>query len=57
MDDAFRDGCGDDGTDAPCPICRNDELSPDFITMLEQAAAQPGRVMTAEEASEWINSL
>jgi len=57
MDDAFEGGCGDDGTDAPCPICRGEELSPDFIAMLEQAAAQPGRVMTAEETVEWLRDL
>jgi len=49
--------CDDDGTDEPCPICRGEELDPDFLAMIEQAAAQPGRVMTAEEAVEWIQSL
>ncbi|WP_156460682.1 hypothetical protein [Sphingomonas sp. Leaf339] len=57
MDDAFESGCGDDGTDGPCSICRGEELSPDFIAMLERAAAQPGRVMTAEETVEWLRSL
>ena len=57
MDDAFEGGCGDDHGDGSCPICRGEELSPDFIAMLEQAAAQPGRAMIAEEAIEWINSL
>lgn len=56
MDDAFKDGCGDDHGDDMCPICRGEELSPDFIAMLEQAAAQPGRVMTAEKAVEWLRS-
>ena len=49
--------CGDDGTDEPCPICRGEELDPDFLAMIERAAAQPGRVMTVEEAIEWIQSL
>ncbi len=57
MDDAFEGGCGDDGTGGTCPICRGEELSPDFIAMLEQAAAQPGRVMTAEEKVEWLRDL
>lgn len=57
MDDAFEGGCGDDGTGGTCPICRGEELSPDFIAMLEQAAAQPGRVMTAEETVEWLRDL
>jgi hypothetical protein len=49
--------CDDDGADEPCPICRGDELDPDFLVMIEQAAAQPGRVMTAEEAIEWLRTL
>lgn len=57
MGEAFKDGFGDDNGDESCPICRGEELSPDFIAMLEQAAAQSGRAMTAEEAIEWINSL
>lgn len=41
-----------------CPICRGDELAPDFIATLEQAvSANPIVSMTAEEAIEWINSL
>lgn len=56
MDDAFKNGCGDDGTDEPCPICRG-EMSDEFLAWVEQAAAQPGRAMTAEEAIEWINSF
>ena len=47
----------DGGTDNPCPICRGEELDPDFLGMIEAAAAQPGRVMTAEEAIEWVRSL
>jgi hypothetical protein len=57
MDDAFKDGCGDDHGDEECPICRGEELSPDFIAMLEQAVAQPGFVMTAEETVEWLRGL
>jgi hypothetical protein len=56
MDDAFEDGCGDDGTDAPCPICRGEELDPDFLARIEAAASQPGRSMTADEAIEWLRS-
>lgn len=57
MDDAFRDGCDDDHGDGSCPICRGEELDPDFLAWVEQAAAQPDRVMTAEEAIEWLRSL
>ena len=57
MDDAFRDGCGDDHGDDSCPICRGEDLDPDFLAWVEQAAAQPGRAMTAEEAIEWFRSL
>lgn len=57
MDDAFRDGCDDDHGGGSFPICRGEELDPDFLAWVEQAAAQPGRVMTAEQAIEWINSL
>jgi hypothetical protein len=49
--------CGDDGTDEPCPICRGDPLDPEFIEMIEHAAAQPGRVMTFDEAIEWLRTL
>jgi hypothetical protein len=60
MDDAFRDGCGDDGTDAPCPICRG-EMSPEFTEWLTEVVAateaQPGKSMTADEAIEWLRTL
>lgn len=49
--------CGDDGTDEPCPICRGEELDPDFVAMIEQAAAQPGKAMTFDEAIEWLRTL
>jgi hypothetical protein len=52
-----HDGRCDDGTDEPCPICRSEELDPDFLAMIEKAAAQPGQVMTADEAIEWLRTL
>lgn len=58
MDDAFRDGCGDDHGGDSCPICRGEELSPDFIAMLERAAsAEPVVSMTVDEAIEWLRSI
>lgn len=58
MGDAFEDGCDDDHRDRTCPICRGEELSPDFIAMLERAAsAEPVVSMTADEAIEWLRSL
>ncbi len=48
--------CGDDGTDEPCAICRGEELDPDFLAMIEQAAAQPGKAMTFDEAIEWLRA-
>lgn len=58
MDDAFEGGCGDDHGDETCPICRGEELSPDFIAMLERAAsAAPVVSMTADEAIEWLRAL
>jgi len=57
MDDAFKDGFDDDHGDDSCPICRGEDLDPDFLAWVEQAAAQPGRAMTAEEAIEWLRSL
>jgi hypothetical protein len=38
-----------------CPICR-DEVSDEFVAMVEQAA-QPGQVMTFDEAIAWLRSL
>lgn len=57
MDNAFKGGCGDDHGDESCPICRGEELDPDFVSRITAAAAQPGRVMTIEEFSEWLRSL
>ncbi len=60
MSDAFVGGCGDEGLDGPCPLCRG-EASPEFIEWLGEvvaaAEAAPGKVMTAEEAMEWVRSL
>lgn len=56
MDDAFKDGCGNDHGDESCPICRG-EMSDEFVERMKAAAAQPGRAMTVEEASEWLRSL
>ena len=52
MGDAFEDECDDHS----CPICRG-EVSDEFIAMIEQAAAQPGQVMTFDEAKAWLRSL
>lgn len=49
--------CDDDGTDEPCPICRGEELDPDFLARIEQAGAQPGRTMNFDEAIEWLRTL
>lgn len=58
MGDAFEGGCDHEHGDETCPICRGEELNPDFIAMLEQAAsAEPVVSMTAEEAVEWLRSL
>ena len=46
----------DDGTDDLCPICRG-EVSDEFVAMVEEAAAQPGQVMTFDEAITWLRSL
>jgi hypothetical protein len=55
--DQHEGRCGDDGTDQPCPICRGEELDPDFLAMIEHAAAQPGKAMTFGEAIEWLRTL
>lgn len=47
---------GDDGMDEPCPICRGD-VSDEFLAWVEQAASQPGKTMTPEEFSVWLDSL
>ena len=46
--------CDDDETDEPCPICRGEELDPDFLAMIERAAAQPGKAMSFDKAIEWL---
>ncbi len=57
MGDALEKGCGEDHGNEECSICCGEELSPDFIAMLEQAAsAEPVVSMTAEEAVEWLRS-
>jgi len=56
MDDAFKGSCGGYHGDETCPICRGD-VSGEFVSIIEQAAAQPGRVMTAEEFIAWLDSL
>lgn len=55
--DQHEGRCGDDGTDEPCPICRGEELDPDFLAMIERAAAQPGKAMSFDEAMEWLDTL
>lgn len=55
MSIAFEDQCGDAGGHT-CPICRGD-VSGEFIAMVEQAAAQPGQVMTFDETMEWLRNL
>jgi hypothetical protein len=52
MGDAFE---GEDG-DRPCPICRG-EVADEFIAMVEQSVAQPGQVMTFDEAIAWLRNL
>lgn len=52
MSDAFEGGDGD----RPCPICRGD-VSDEFLAMIEQAAAEPGKVMTFDEAIAWLRDL
>jgi hypothetical protein len=50
--------CADDIGDDDCPICRGEELDPDFLARITAAAAaQPGRVMTIEEFGKWLRSL
>lgn len=52
-----HDRCGDDGDGRSCPICRGDPLDPDFVEMIERAAAQPGKAMSFDEAIEWLRGL
>ena len=56
MGDAFEGGCGDDHGNETCPICRGD-VSSEFVSIIEQAAAQPGRAMTADEFTAWLDSV
>lgn len=57
MGDAFEGRCWDDHGNDACLICRGEELSPEFIAMVEQAASgEPVVSMTAEEAVEWLRS-
>lgn len=56
MDDALKDGCGDDFGGESCAICRGEELGTRFIAILQRAVVESGRVMTAEEAIEWLRS-
>lgn len=56
MNDAFEDRFDDDHGVESCPICRGEELDPDFLARITAAAAQPGRVMTIEEFGEWLRS-
>ena len=56
MGDAFEDGCGDDHGDGECPICRGD-VSDEFIARIEQAASQPGQIMTFDEFKAWLDGL
>lgn len=51
-----HDRCGDDGDGRSCPICRGDPLDPDFVEMIERAAAQPGQVMTVDEFTVWLDA-
>ena len=57
MDDAFDDGCGGDHGDESCPICRGEELDPDFVSRITAAAAQPGRMMTIKEFNVWLEQV
>lgn len=46
----------DDHGDEPCPICRGEELDPDFLAPIQQAGAQPGMAMTFDEAMDWLRA-
>ncbi len=56
MDDAFEGGCDDDHCDETCSICL-DDVSGELVSIIEQAAAQPGRAMTADEFTAWLDSV
>jgi RNA polymerase subunit RPABC4/transcription elongation factor Spt4 len=47
--------CTDHETEA-CSICRG-EMSDEFVERMQIAAAQPGKVMTADEFSTWLGSI
>lgn len=47
--------CGDDLYDQ-CPICLG-EVSDEFVAMIEQAAAQPGRPMAFDDAIAWLREF
>lgn len=49
-------GYGDGSQDQPCAICRG-KVSSEFVALISQAAAQPGRAMTANEFMTWLNSF
>lgn len=50
-----HDGRCGDGQSDDCPICRGG-MSGAFVAMIEQAAAQPGQVMTADEFTAWLDA-
>lgn len=57
MGEAFdEDSCGDDHSAGSCSICRGD-VSAEFIARIEQAAAQPGRVMSIDEFGFWLRDI
>jgi hypothetical protein len=43
--------------DEDCPLCRGEELSPEFVQMILEAGAQSGRRMTPEEFFARMDSL
>jgi hypothetical protein len=44
------------GADQPCSICQGD-VSDEFVAIVEQAAAYPGRVMSLDEVEVWLRAL
>lgn len=52
MGDTFEEVCDDHA----CAICQG-EVSDEFIAMVQQAAAQPGQVMTFDQAAVWLRDL
>lgn len=51
-----HDRCDDDEDARSCPICRSDPLDPDFAEVIEPAAVQPGRAMTAGDFTAWLRA-